>query len=506
MKLVPKIYLAFASILLIFSFVTFTYVRQSGKVEENIKLALTSSEALRAAEGMNKAVIDAETGVRGFQISDNEAFLAPYYRGKHTYELKRKELLKLVTDEDQLRIINSIDDDFNKWQRIFAEQSIRVQRRALESPEHMPEFLDFKENVVRKGVGKRITDQIRKQFMEFEHQELLQREARMNNLNQSVASTRNLSVILTGISILIGIIVVILLAKTIRGRLSEMSKMANEVAMGHFDVALKDSRQDEISQVSDSLNIMAMRLNDNFATLQKKNHELDQFAYVVSHDLKAPLRAINSLAEWIEEDLLDIDPEVKHNLELMRGRVLRMENLINGILEYSRIGRKKLPQDHFATTQLVHEIIDSLSPEEHVKIIVQPDLPEVVAERILMYQVFANLISNAIKYNDKPEPVIEIGFTPQATGNEFWVKDNGPGIPKEYHQKVFGIFQTMESRDKRESTGIGLAIVKKILEEKGGNIRLESGEGEGSTFIFCWPKGTETETSQRYSTHTQLVS
>ena len=506
MKLVPKIYLAFASILIIFAFVTYTYVKQSDRVEENISLTLTSTEALRVSESMSKAIVDAETGVRGFQVSDNEAFLVPYYDGIKSYDEERANLLSLVSDSSQIQIINEIDANFTRWQKTFAERAIDLQRKALASPAELPAYQDFNQNFIRKGVGKKITDKIRGQFSDFEEQELLLRQARMDKLKNSIKSTENLSVALTGISMIIGIVVVILLAKTIRRRLAEMSSMANEVALGHFDVELKDTRNDEISQVADSLNIMAMRLNDNFATLQKKNQELDQFAYVVSHDLKAPLRAINSLAEWIAEDLPELDPDVRRNLDLMRGRVQRMENLINGILEYSRIGRKQLPQSEVNVTQLVQEVIDSLSPSGNVTIKVQPNMPEIKAEKILLLQIFSNLIGNAIKYNDKEHPFVEIGFKPVKGGHEFWVKDNGPGIPMEYHQKVFGIFQTMEARDTRESTGIGLAIVKKIMEEKGGSVRLESGEGEGSTFIIYWPNAAESEIGQRYSLATQFAS
>ena len=488
MKLIPKIYFAFGSILLVFSFVTFTYVQQSDRVEKNTNMALASTEALRIAEGMEKAIIDAETGVRGFQVSDNETFLEPYFQGVRTYEEKRAALLTLVKNREQLKLLQAIHQDFGKWRSTFAEPSIKLQQKALQSPLEEAPFQDFIKNVVRKGVGKKITDRIRQHFIAFDREELRLREIQLSNLNNAINATRNLSIALTALSIIIGIVVVYLLAKTIRERLTEMANLANEVALGHFDVALQDNRNDEISKVSDSLNIMAKRLNDSFTSLQKTNNELDQFAYVVSHDLKAPLRAINNLAEWIEEDLPDVEPDVQRNLELMRGRVLRMENLINGILEYARIGRKKLPQTTFSTSQLVSEIIDSLSPAPNVQIKVSHDLPEVTSERILLQQVFSNLISNAIKYNDKPNPEVRISASPVPAGYEFRVSDNGPGIPEEYHQKVFGIFQTMEARDTRESTGIGLAIVKKIIDEKGGSIQILSKANEGSTFVFTWPE------------------
>jgi len=490
MKLITKIYLAFGFILLVFSFLTVSYILQSNAVEADVKQALTSVEIMRLAEGMEKAVVDSETGVRGFQVSDNEAFLEPYYKGRSTYDSLLQELNGLIQDQAQRKRLQAINATYNQWLTNFAEPAIRLQRRALESPAHVAAFEDFRIHVIRQGVGKKILDRARQQFRAFDLKEKEIKETRLAELAASQNFTDNLAISLTLASIAAAFLIIRVLVKAISGRLIDITSMAKEVAQGHFQVRLSDERQDEISQVSHSLNIMAQRLDTSFTNLNKINKELDQFAYVVSHDLKAPLRAINSLAEWIEEDLPDVAPDVKRNLQLMRGRVFRMENLINGILSYSRIGRKELPKSTFSVQQLVNEITDSLAPAAHVSINITEPLPELTTERILLEQVLFNLIGNAIKYNDGPAPAVNIGSRQLQNAFEFWVEDNGPGIPAAYHQKVFGIFQTMEARDTKESTGIGLAIVKKIIEEKGGSIRLESAEGEGSRFIFTWPKET----------------
>lgn len=224
-------------------------------------------------------------------------------------------------------------------------------------------------------------------------------------------------------------------------------------------------------------------------TLERTNKELDQFAHIVSHDLKAPLRAINNLSMWLEEDLRgSLTGDNLDMLRKLRGRVTRMESLINGILEYSKVGREEIPNEIFDVRQLVSEVIELLAPPDHIRVTIDVPPGGLEAPKTMLIQVFSNLISNAIKYNNKSIGLIRVGGREMESHFEFVVEDNGPGIPPEFHEKIFMIFQTLQSRDKFESTGIGLTIVKRILEARGGSIRIESPAGGGSSFIFTWPK------------------
>ena len=225
--------------------------------------------------------------------------------------------------------------------------------------------------------------------------------------------------------------------------------------------------------------------------LKMVNKELDQFAYVVSHDLKAPLRAINSLAGWIAEDVKEVaNAEVNENLKLLENRTHRMNNLIDGILAYSRAGKRKGPRALVDVGQLVGEVLDNIGVPNHIEVAVRGELPRLMADKTVLTQVLMNLVSNAVKYHDKPQGHVWIEAKAVGDAFEFVVGDDGPGIEPAYHDRIFEVFQTLEARDVKESTGIGLSIVKKLVEEHQGSIRVESALGQGSAFIFTLPANT----------------
>ena len=248
------------------------------------------------------------------------------------------------------------------------------------------------------------------------------------------------------------------------------------------DITERKKSEEEQRRLIESLK----RVNEKVKSI---NQELKDFAYVVSHDLKAPLRGIRTLADWIATDYADkLDEKGKEQLELLVTRVKRMHNLIEGVLQYSRVGRMKEKKVKVDLNQLIPEIIDMVAPPENIKVTVETTLPVVECERTPVVSVFENLLSNAVKYMDKPEGDIRIGCTEEDGYWKFSVSDNGPGIDSRYFDKIFRIFQTLSTRDDFESTGIGLTVVKKAVELNGGKVWVESEVGKGSTFYFTLPK------------------
>jgi PAS domain S-box-containing protein len=238
----------------------------------------------------------------------------------------------------------------------------------------------------------------------------------------------------------------------------------------------------ELSVLNNSLN------NTNHSLLQS-NRELDQFAYITSHDLKAPLRAIAGLSEWVEEDLTEyISSETRSQMQLLRRRVYRMQSLLDSLLEYSRAGRTQNPVVNVDINRLLEKIIQVLAPPATFTIDIATPMPTFATHTQPLEQVFSHLIDNALRHHPTKMGVIEISAIDLGDRYEFAIADNGEGIEPQYQQRIYQIFQTLKARDLQENVGAGLAIVKKIVTAEGGTIRLESQPGHGSIFRFTWLK------------------
>ncbi|QBA63825.1 PAS domain-containing sensor histidine kinase [Muriicola soli] len=221
--------------------------------------------------------------------------------------------------------------------------------------------------------------------------------------------------------------------------------------------------------------------------LEASNRGLQEYAHIVSHDLKSPLRSISTLATWLHDDYIEqLDETGVYNLQMMQEKVEGMDKLIDGILKYSSIKSETLEKKPVDLNQVVHDIREIIFIPEHVSVIIMDPLPTLQADATKMHQLFQNLISNAVINIDKSEGIVSIGVAEKKDNWEFYVRDNGIGIPKEYHEKIFKIFQSIGSEER--STGIGLSIVKKIVDLYQGEIWLESKVGEGTTFYFTLKK------------------
>lgn len=235
-------------------------------------------------------------------------------------------------------------------------------------------------------------------------------------------------------------------------------------------------------QASDIVNANRQR-EELLKNLELQNEELSNYAHMVSHDLKSPLRSIDALAMWVHEDFVELlSEDGQANLKLIRTNVQKMEDLINGILEYSTIDKAETEVYDVDINFLVPDLIKSMYVPEHIQINIKDRLPVLKGDKLRFTQLFQNLIGNAIKYNDKQRGIINVGCTAKGKKWEFYVEDNGKGIPEQYFEKIFKTFEKLDNNP--DATGIGLSIVKKIIDLYKGKIWLTSEVGKGTTFFF----------------------
>lgn len=266
------------------------------------------------------------------------------------------------------------------------------------------------------------------------------------------------------------------------GRNDEIGRMARAAK-------IFSDKNKETQKLLERSKELAAELSDKAMTLEKTNQELDNFAYVASHDLKSPLRGINSLAGWVQEDCEAILPDAsRKHLQQMQQRVTRMEALLDDLLEYSRAGRLNPQPESVDVGELVASVVSMLDTPTGYQINLMSPTFAIHTVRTPLMQTLMNLVSNGIKYNDKGDRGrLKISASVEGDFVRFTVSDNGPGIESQYHEKIFEMYQRLDA-GQAEGSGMGLAIVKKLVAFHGGELWLESEQGKGSTFSFTWPR------------------
>jgi signal transduction histidine kinase len=490
MKISYIILLGFFFILLLFSITTFINYRQSEKVNENNERFARSSSILRQGNRLQRNIFNMVSGLRGYLLTSEPSFIQTYDSAlTENVDILAELEAEIRGNSMQARLVSDLEALNTRWISEFATPLIEAKKQAALSDSSAASFTKFYRAQLTSGIEKSVLQDFHRKFREFSNREYAFREAQKENVTASIEQTKTISFYLTTFSIITGIFIAAVLAKHTSSRISKMVRMADAIAQGDYTVNMRDTRNDELSRLAQSLNNMARVLSETISLLQRKNEELNQFAHIVAHDLKAPLRGIDNVVTWIEEDYnLHLPSKVQEYLALIKGRIVRAENLLNGILSYSRIGREVQPREVVHLTELFDEIRTYLPPRTGITLMIQPGMPDLFTERLPLFQVFSNLIINAFKYHDKTNGYVKVYFKLHARFYEFFVEDNGPGIAKNYHEKIFMIFQTLQARDSFESTGVGLAIVRKILYDRKLTIEIMSEPGKGSTFVFTWPK------------------
>ena len=496
LKLNSKILLGFAiavGVLLLTTGASLLSIRGLGVQTRSVEHAY---QVLQSGETINLLLRDAQASVRGYLLSGDTAFMHPYYRApaQLTAELTRiKELTR--------------DNQFQRQRLDSVRALIAHELRTLEPLARTETALSHSDTRTLLDTDRQTVRLVRALMARVRAAELrlLAERSRRQDFYESTTPLFVLT------SAVLAVVIMLWLLRQIARELSDnrrlqaeltrvgaetsrrirlIKELAEQVVQGHYEVKIPDSGQDNLGDLATSLNRMTQTLDEVFSALAKRNRELDQFAYVASHDLKAPLRGVTTIVKWMEDEHgAELSVPLRTYLNQMKGRLSRLEDLINGLLAYARAGRTARTTAAVDVARLAHDVAELVVPKSFT-LTLAPGLPTFITDRLSLEQVFTNLFGNAVKYHDHPSAGhLRLSARDLGPAYEFRVEDDGPGIAPEYHEKVFLLFQTLRDRHSAESTGIGLSIVKKIVDEQKGHIRIEEGlNGRGAAFVFTWLK------------------
>jgi signal transduction histidine kinase len=445
-----------------------------------------------------REIIEAESAQRGYLLTGQLPYLDPYSRVLAENEARFEALDALIGDPNERIKLARLQ------QILHAKLSELGLTIALAKSGHRAAALA----IVREGRGRRYTVEFQRLVEQIGAGESSALEALQAN-----ADRRNshfvVGVVVGGLLAILSIVV--FAAATIariESSLYALTSGIDALAEGNLARRVEVRSGDEIGRVASAFNDMAEHLLVSNRSrervegeLRRSNEDLDRFAYSASHDLKAPLRGIRNLTDWIAEDVEDTaSADTVENLALVRSRVQRLDMLLDSLLRYSRIGRSGGREEDVDLAGMIAEISDYVAPAAGFRVVVHGQLPALRTDRAPLEQVLRNLIGNGLKHHDRTSGSVIVSARDIGDAVEFRVEDDGPGIAPRFHERIFQMFQTLRPRDELEGSGMGLAIVKKTVEGLGGSIRIESAPPRrGTTFIFSWRKegpGTGAEASR----------
>ncbi|MFD5831272.1 ATP-binding protein, partial [Lentzea sp. NPDC060358] len=443
--------------------------------------------AVVSAQQLGADLVDQENGVRGYVLSRSEDFLKPYSNGFDRQSTARATVAALDTPK-VAEGLTALDEAMNGWRSQYADPTIAAVRAGVPVPDE--------------SVGKQRFDAVRVALSALQEELAFQRAEGRADLNDAATGMAVTCIVALAVLLLavLGCVAAVLIH--IVGPLSRLRGHVGLVAGGDFAHTVTATGPSELRELGRDVDVMRTRIVSELdqaqernaaldaatAELKRSNSELEQFAYVASHDLQEPLRKVASFCQLLERRYRDqLDDRATQYIDFAVDGAKRMQLLINDLLAFSRVGRHREKHVVLPAADLVADARRNLaqSLEDTGATVEVGDLPEVRGEARLLTAVFQNLIGNAVKFRSAAAPVVRIDAEPGEDGTwVFSVRDNGIGIEEQYAERIFVIFQRLHTKDQYSGTGIGLAMCRKIVEYHGGRIWLDTTAASGTTIRF----------------------
>lgn len=427
---------------------------------------LRAQQTVASTYRLLQLLVDTETAIRGYIIAEDRRFLEPYDRAIRQVPLQIRELeasaSSLSADVAALEAAA---------QAVLTFQTLQRDRVARGQGEEAA-------RVVRTGTGKRLMDRFRVQADQFHARYRSINESRSQGSSAARRGLRN--------AVLAGLLMNIIAAAAMAVYFARgITRRLGVVVENTFRI---ERREPLLGRVGGNDEIAALdaRFHGMAGALETSRRELESFSYSVSHDLRAPLRAVSGYARMVEEDFSDkLDDHGRRYLSTIRAEAARMGRLIDDLLAFSRLGRQPLQVGPVDVAAVAREALSDIPDAADPRVSVQIDAPPAMADRAMLRQVFVNLLSNAIKFSSQNSEIhVEVGGSRGDGENVYWVRDHGVGFDMKYAGKLFGVFQRLHAAHEFEGTGVGLAIVRRVIERHGGRIWAEAEEGRGACFSF----------------------
>lgn len=453
-------------------------VRSYGRATE---IHVTEQAVIASSYRLLSLLVDAETGMRGYMLTNDRTFIEPYDRALRELPGELERLRRLAADDRVAAL------------RRPASRVLAYHRASLEAVDSGKG--QDAEAAVRKRVGKTLMDAFRAELDRFVTHYAARRDA------QERAAARTMRLLLGGIATVFCVTVVLAIAvstyftRSIASRIEVVKENIDRFEHGR-DLHQPQSGEDEIADLDRGFHGMAAALTAGRTQLERANAELEAFSYSVSHDLRAPVRALNGYARILEEDYsAALDDEGRRFLNVIRSEAERLGTLIDDLLSFARLGKSPVRASYVDMNQLAAEVAAEVVPPT-AELTLAP-LPPAHGDMSMLRHVLVNLLTNAVKFSaSKPRTRIEISASPGEQEHEYFVRDHGVGYDARYTAKLFGVFQRLHAESEFEGTGVGLAIVKRVVERHGGRVWSESRLGEGATFHFTLPAPKKEEQSE----------